>query len=126
MEGQVKTRQDKTNSLFPRVVNKHTSAFLHSALAQRGTNLLRILTADAILHTLKTCTLSIKNSKETRTREKTKQNKNKTRQTKRANKQKPRRDTEHRGREGEREGGREGGREGERERERERESWGGR
>ena len=36
------TRQDKTNSLFPRVVNKHTSAFLHSALAQRGTNLLRI------------------------------------------------------------------------------------
>ena len=35
-------RQDKTNSLFPRVVNKHTSAFLHSALAQRGTNLLRI------------------------------------------------------------------------------------
>ena len=35
-------RQDKTISLFPRVVNKHTSAFLHSALAQRGTNLLRI------------------------------------------------------------------------------------
>ena len=31
-------RQDKTNSLFPRVVNKHTSAFFHSALAQRGTN----------------------------------------------------------------------------------------
>ena len=41
-ERQDKTRQDKTNSLFPRVVNKHTSAFLHSALAQRGTNLLRI------------------------------------------------------------------------------------
>ena len=39
-------RQDKTNSLFPRVVNKHTSAFLHSALAQRGTNLLRIHVAN--------------------------------------------------------------------------------
>ena len=50
--------------------------------------------------------MSIKNSKEKRTREKNK-NKNKTRQTnktskqtKRANKQKPRRDTEHRVREG--------------------------
>ena len=32
------TRQDKTNSLYMRVVNKHTSAFFHSALAQRGTN----------------------------------------------------------------------------------------
>ena len=41
-ERERETRQDKTNSLFPRVVNKHTSAFLHSALAQRGTNLLRI------------------------------------------------------------------------------------
>ena len=40
--GTERERQDKTNSLFPRVVNKHTSAFLHSALAQRGTNLLRI------------------------------------------------------------------------------------
>ena len=52
------TRQDKTNSLFPRVVNKHASAFYHSALAQRGVNLVRIHTANTILHTLKTCTWS--------------------------------------------------------------------
>ena len=39
--GREREREDKTNSLFPRVVNKHTSAFLYSALAQRGTNLLR-------------------------------------------------------------------------------------
>ena len=51
-------RQGKTNSLFPRVVNKHASAFFHSALAQRGTNLLRIHTANTILHALRTCTWS--------------------------------------------------------------------
>ena len=33
---------------------------MHSALAQRGTNLLKIHTANTILHTLKTCTLSNK------------------------------------------------------------------
>ena len=34
--------------------------FLHSSLAQRGTNLLKIHTANTILHTLKTCALSNK------------------------------------------------------------------
>ena len=43
---------------------------MHSALAQRGTNLLRIHTANALLHTLKTCNLSIQNSKEKGTRKK--------------------------------------------------------
>ena len=51
-------RQDETNSFFPRVVNKHANAFFHSALAQRGTNLLRIHTANTILHSLRTCTWS--------------------------------------------------------------------
>ena len=58
MKRKGQTRQDKTNSLFPRVVNKHASAFFHSALAQGGTNLLRVHTANTILHTLKTCTWS--------------------------------------------------------------------
>ena len=56
------TRQDKTNSLLSRVVNKHAieSAFffLHSALAQRGTNILRIHTVNTMLHTLETYTLT--------------------------------------------------------------------
>ena len=50
--------REKTNSLLPRVVNKHASAFFHSALAQRGANLLRIHTANTILHSLRTCTWS--------------------------------------------------------------------
>ena len=36
---------------------------MHSALAQRGSNLLRIHIVNTILHTLKTRALSIKNSK---------------------------------------------------------------
>ena len=59
------------------VVNKHTSAFLHSAFAQRGTDLLRIHTANTILHTHKTCTLSITNPTEKQERKK----RNKTKQT---------------------------------------------
>ena len=89
---------------------------LHSALAQRGTNLLRIHTANAILHTLKTCTLSIKNSKEKRTREKNQQKQNKAnKQNEQTNKsQEGTQNTEGgREREREREGGREGEREGE-------------
>ena len=49
---------DMTNSLLTRVMNKHTSTFLRSALFQRGTNLLKIHTANIILHMLKMCTLS--------------------------------------------------------------------
>ena len=60
----VRERQDETDSLFPMVVNKHTSVFLHSAFAQRGTNLFRIHTAFAILHTRSMCGLSIKTLKE--------------------------------------------------------------
>ena len=53
-------RDDLINSFLTRIMKKHTSAFLCSALAQRGTKLLRIHTANAILHTLKTCMLSNK------------------------------------------------------------------
>ena len=116
MERQIETvcererGRDKTrHSLFPRVVNKHTSAFLHSALTQRGTNLLRIHTAIALLHALKTYTLSIKNSKEKRTRGKNQQQKNKTnKQNEQTNKsQEGTQNTEGGGRERERKRGRE-------------------
>ena len=85
-------RQDKTNSLFPRVMNKYTSAFLHSALAQRRANLLRVRTANTILHTLTTFTLSVKNPRK-KTRRKNETRKKQNKQTK-----KPRRDTDHTGR----------------------------
>ena len=49
-----------TISLLTSGVNKHTSAVLHSAIAQRGTELLRTHTANMILHALRTCTLSNK------------------------------------------------------------------